>query len=176
VNGYLKFRRSFLEHLEDGRITFSEFGVAVIIYSAANPSTGIWIGSARRLEMEYHIGSERMSRKLMEAIEHKGYIKRFAVPGRHSNYPVLCNHYELTLGVRAGMFVNAVKTKDITRPYLYDLASMGRAWGEHGASSGPLKTLDIENREKIKPRVIPECRTKREEQERQSWLKRHGHA
>src|ERR1700687_1207294 len=108
-NGHVKRRRGILAHLQDGRITLLEHGAHDVVSMLADKSSGIWFGSARAFAANCGAGdvSERQARHLLESLERKGYLRRFSVPRKHGNYPILINKYEVTFGAQSGMRLNA---------------------------------------------------------------------
>jgi hypothetical protein len=117
-NGFVKRRRGILAHLREGRITLAEAGAHDVIGMLADKCTGIWFGSARAFAANCGAGdvTERQARHLLETLEAKGYLKRFATPRAHGNYPILVNKYEVTFGAHDGMRLNASATSDWHNP------------------------------------------------------------
>jgi hypothetical protein len=105
-------------------------GLAFIyICSQADTRTGIWKGCAKSLSSELGI-PERTARDVLERMEHGDYIRRFAVPGRHSCYPILVHKFEITQGEHDGEQLNALESKSPA-----ELAYFPREHdGEHGAA------------------------------------------
>ena len=122
-NGFVKSRRGILQHLRTGKITHEQFAAFEIILHEADPATGIWWGSANALAGNYNY-SKRSARHLLEQLERSGYIKRFATVGGRSNYPILVDKYEPTLGVKVGLRLNALLTEDWRHP-AYESCQVG---------------------------------------------------
>lgn len=150
-SGHVKRRRGILGHLQDGRITLLESGAHDVIGMLADKASGIWFGSARALAANCGAGdvSERQARHLMESLEQKGYIRRFATPRAHGNYPILVNKYEVTFGAQRGMRLNAILTRDWRHPRYESCPEQG---AEQGAERAPLQEVRSE-KEKVIPRT-----------------------
>jgi hypothetical protein len=118
MNGWTQKRRGAVEHLCDGRLTLLEYGAHDVLLALANPLTGVWCGSAKALAAICGAGevSERQARHLLESLEEKGYVRRFATKRGHGNYPILLNKFEITLGANKGMRLNAAKSDDWRNP------------------------------------------------------------
>jgi hypothetical protein len=112
-DGLVKFPRSILAHILEGRLTPTEFTCYVMINLLADPDTGAWVGSACTLAGKFSVSiPKRTARSALEALAAKGYVKRFARPGVPGNYPILVHGYEITEGPRRGMRLNALATFD----------------------------------------------------------------
>jgi hypothetical protein len=108
-NGFLKLRREVLEHVRNGKMTHLEFNVFVYITSQADTRSGVWNGSANALAGEWAL-SPRAARRQLEALEAKGYLKRFPMRGSHLCYPVLVKRFLVTEGEHAGEFLNIAQS------------------------------------------------------------------
>lgn len=109
-NGFLQLRRGVWEHVRDGRMSVTETLAFIYICCEADTRTGIWKGSAKSLSGELGI-PERTARDVLEKMEHGDYIRRFAVPGRHSCYPILVHKFLITDGEHNGEQLNAIESK-----------------------------------------------------------------
>jgi hypothetical protein len=100
----------------------------------ADPATGVWIGSGRALSFLFNCTlSEKCARRALEGLEKNPegpYIKRFTTPGKHGNYPILINRFEVTAGARMGLRLNADATVNWREPVYYDPQAMGEEMGE----------------------------------------------
>jgi hypothetical protein len=83
----------------------------IYVCSEADTRTGIWNGSAKSLSGELGI-PERTARDVLEKMEDGGYIRRFAVPGRHSCYPILVHKFLITDGEHFGEQLDALNSID----------------------------------------------------------------
>jgi len=110
ANGFLQIRRGLWEHVRDGRMSITRALAFIYICSEADTRTGIWKGSAKSLSGELGI-PERTARDTLEKMEHGDYIRRFAVPGRHSCYPILVHKFLITNGEHNGEQLNAIDSK-----------------------------------------------------------------
>src|SRR6516164_1751502 len=117
-NGFLQLRRGLWEHVWDGRMSATETLAFIYICSEADTRTGIWKGSANSLSGELGL-TERTARDVLERLEHGGYIRRFAVPGRHSCYPILVHKFLITDGEHNGEQLNAMDSKSPTELAYY---------------------------------------------------------
>ncbi len=120
AEGFIKIRRGLLKHLELGRLTAHDLGLYLAILLQANYRTGLWVGSAAKLFAIFpKENTLRRTQRSLERIEKIGFIKRFRVPGRKHNYPVLINKFECTKGVLTGYRLNAEVSTDYRHP-VYD--------------------------------------------------------
>lgn len=120
-NGFSPIRNAVQEHLEKGRLTYFDFGIYVKIHLGADYKTGIWWGSAKKLLVEGPAaGSLRRIQESLRRLASIIFIKPFRVSGRHGNYPVLINKFDLR-GELKGYRVNAEKTTDWRHPVLEGL-------------------------------------------------------
>lgn len=108
-NGFVPIRRGILEHIQDGRLTPLEFTAHYLITSQADTRTGKWIGSAKCLASALCI-TERMARKVLENLSRGGYIRRFAIPGKHVCYPILVHKFHPTNGEHKGEQLDAISS------------------------------------------------------------------
>ena len=130
--GFIAVRRGLLEHLRRGKLTELEALTFIIILGLANPHTGIWWGSAKSLWGEYPFyGNERRARRALEGLASKRYIKRLSTPGKHSNYPILIDKYEVKVGEKVGLRLNARKSRN-ERRLCYEKISTWQGEGELG--------------------------------------------
>ena len=146
-NGFAPIRRGLWEHVRDGRMSITEALAFVYICSQSDTRTGIWKGSAKSLSGELGI-PERTARDVLEKMEHGDYIRRFAVPGKHTCYPILVHKFPITQGEHNGEQLDALNsTNPSTLSYLpTETREHGvEQNGEHGAAQ-----RRIENREKRK--------------------------
>ncbi len=130
--GFIAVRRGLLEHLRRGKLTELEALTFIIILGLANPHSGIWWGSAKSLWGEYPFyGNERRARRALEGLASKWYIKRLSTPGKHSNYPILIDKYEVKVGDKVGLRLNARKSSN-ERALRYEKIGARQGEGELG--------------------------------------------
>ena len=134
-NGFLQLRRGFWEHVRDGRMSITEALAFVYICSEADTRNGIWKGSAKSLSGEIGI-PDRTARDLLEKMEHGDYIRRFAVPGRHTCYPILVHKYLITSGPHTGEHLNALESISPTDLCYFPRQQDGEHSDEHGVQHG----------------------------------------
>ena len=130
TNGFVPLRRGILAHIRNGSLPHGEALAYMVIIASADPSTGIWYGSAKALAGEFNF-PEREARRLLEALERKGYLRRFPKPGAHSNYPVLANKSEITVGARRGTRLCADKSTSLENLVYENGEEAGEQKGEH---------------------------------------------
>ena len=142
-SGYVPKRRGVLDHLQEGRLTLLEYAAYDAMILLAEKSSGIWWGSAKALAAICGAGdlTERQARHLLESLENKGYIRRFATPRAHGNYPILIDKFQPTFGTQSGMRLNAAASDDWRHP-VYDKCL------EQGAERAPIRDLRKEKRDK----------------------------
>jgi hypothetical protein len=92
-------------------MTIAQALAFVYICSEADTRTGIWKGCAKSLSVELGI-PDRTARDVLEKMEHGDYIRRFAVPGRHSCYPILVHKFLITDGEHSGEQLDALNSID----------------------------------------------------------------
>jgi hypothetical protein len=143
-NGFAPIRRGLWEHVRDGRMSHLEALAFVYICSQADTRTGIWKGSAKSLAGELGL-KERTARDVLEKMEHGDYIRRFAVPGLHSCYPILVHKFPITQGEHNGEQLNAIDSKSPLDPTYFSREQDGEQSVEHSAAQ-----RRIEKREKRK--------------------------
>jgi hypothetical protein len=117
VESFVKSRRGILEHLEQGRLTFSEFGVFQLLLLQANKANGVVWSDSRKVA-GYFNGTlnERTAKDALASLKAKGYIKEFRQQGSRGSYPILVNKYEITVGDLKGCLTNAEQTVDWQQP------------------------------------------------------------
>jgi len=141
--GFIAVRRGLLEHLRRGKLTELEALTFIIILGLANPHSGIWWGSAKSLWGEYPFyGNERRARRALEGLASKWYIKRLSTPGKHSNYPILIDKYEVKVGEKVGLRLNARKSRN-ERSLCYEKNGTQRGEGELGVIHGGEQVVEV---------------------------------
>ena len=134
----------------------------VYICSQADTRTGIWKGCAKSLAGELGI-KERTARDVLEKMEHGDYVRRFAVPGLHSCYPILVHKFPITQGEHNGEQLDALNSIDAdSLMYLPEKTreQNGERSVEHGVKHGAAQRR-IENREKRREKTRGENRAAR---------------
>jgi hypothetical protein len=117
----------------------------VYVCSQADTRTGIWKGCAKSLAGELGL-KERTARDVLEKMEHGDYIRRFAVPGLHSCYPILVHKFPITQGEHNGEQLNALESKSPTELSYVPREQDGEQNVEHGVEHGAAQRRK-ENRE-----------------------------
>jgi hypothetical protein len=109
-NGFVPIRRGIWEHVRDGRLSLQDVAVYSYIISQADTRTGIWKGSAGALAGELAMESSRAARHVLERLEQRDYLRRFARPGERFCYPILVHKFTITQGVHEGEVVDALSS------------------------------------------------------------------
>jgi hypothetical protein len=153
-NGFLQLRRGLWEHVRDGRLSITGGLAFIYICSQADTRTGVWKGCAKSLSGELGI-PERTARDVLEKMEYGDYIRRFAVPGRHSCYPILVHKYPISQGEHDGEQLNALGSKSPV-----DLAYSSREQSveqdvEHGAAQRIQETRNRRLEKKREAQATP---------------------
>ena len=161
TNGFVPLRRGILAHIRNVSLPHGEALAYMVIIASADPSTGIWYGSAKALAGEFNF-PEREARRLLEALERKGYLRLFPKPGAHSNYPVLVNKSEITVGARRGTRLCADKSTSLENLVYEDGEEAGEQKGEHTREetcehTAPIRELK-RKREKTMAQLSPSAR------------------
>ncbi len=130
-NGFAPIRRGLWEHIRDGRMSHLETLAFVYICSQADTRTGTWKGCAKSLAGELGL-RERTARDVLEKMERGDYIRRFAVPGLHSCYPILIHKFPITQGEHNGEQLNALQSKSPVDLRYFSREQDGEPSVEHG--------------------------------------------
>jgi hypothetical protein len=115
TNGFVQLRRGLMDHIFEGLMSPTQVTIYVAVLINADPSSGIWCGSAGLLAELCHI-PKRTSRDGLERLEDAGYLKRFAVVGKSGSYPILVHRFECSDGAAKGLRLNAYSTIDYKNP------------------------------------------------------------
>ena len=130
--GFLQLRRGLLQHCAEGRMPPGELAAYILLLLSADASTGVVWSSAAALALNFGF-SERRSRSLLEKLEAGKYVRRFPLPGRHQNYPILIDKFLVTCGARRGQKLNAAKSAS-WRELVFDFCEQtGEQTGEQTA-------------------------------------------
>ena len=105
-NGFVKLRRGLEEHLEAGKISYSEAGLYVRLMMKANYNTGVVYVSTKELATPGN--PQEQVRKILDRLEEKQYIRTFRVKGSQCRYPILINKH---CRGEDGSILNAFKSK-----------------------------------------------------------------
>ncbi len=131
-SGYVRLRRGVLDHLHEGRMSFSEYGIYTILVQLANSRSGCAFSNAKSLEALIGRGlKQQRIQDILFELHLKGYIRPFGQ--RHvgsGSYPILIHRYQITSGEKKDWFVDAFNTKDYRKPKLVkEQADVPGAWG-----------------------------------------------
>jgi hypothetical protein len=145
-NGFAPIRRGLWEHVRDGRMSHLEALAFVYICSQSDTRTGTWKGCAKSLAGELGM-KERTARDVLEKMEHGDYIRRFAVPGLHSCYPILIHKFPITQGEHNGEQLNALESKSPIDLAYFSREQDGEQSVEHGVEHSAAQRIK-ENRDR----------------------------
>src|SRR5208282_33720 len=106
--------------------------------------------SAKSLSGELGI-PERSARDVLERMEHGDYIRRFAIPGRHSCYPILVHKFTITQGKHNGELLNALESMSPADLVYFPREHDGEGYGEHGAAQKRIEKRDGRRKPAAKP-------------------------
>jgi hypothetical protein len=126
----------------------------VYICSQADTRTGIWKGSAKSLSGELGL-RERTARDLLEKMEHGDYIRRFAVPGLHSCYPILVHKFPVTQGEHSGEQLNALESKSPAELSYVPREQDGERGVEHSAAQRRKENREERQEKKKEAQAAP---------------------
>jgi hypothetical protein len=119
-SGYVRLRRGVLDHLHQGRMSFSEYGIYTILVQLADSRSGCAFSNAKSLEALIGRGlKQQRIQDILFELHLKGYIRPFGQ--RHvgsGSYPILIHRYQITFGEKKDWFVDAFGTKDYRKPKL----------------------------------------------------------
>ena len=152
-NGFLPLRRGLWEHIRNGQMSVTMALGFIYICSQADTRTGVWSGSSGALHVELGV-SERTARDVLEKLEQRGYIRRFAVSGSHTCYPILVHKFAITTGDHNGEQLNAINSKSPTDLEYFPRDHNGGQDGEHSAAQKIIKNGD-KRQEKENPAANP---------------------
>ena len=116
-SGYAIIRSGIIEHLISGRLSLFDLGVYAVIHLQADFRTGIWRGSAPRIQATSPAGTSlRAVQRGLETLNEIGFLRSFHQRGLRGNYPVLIDKYDVRTGALKGMRLNAWKSESWEKP------------------------------------------------------------
>src|SRR5580704_9660119 len=130
-SGYVRLRRGVLDHLQQARISFSEYAIYTILLQLADSRSGCAFTNAKSLEalIDRGLKQQRIQDILLE-LQLKGYVKRFGQAHVGSgSYPILIHRYQITSGEKKDWFVDAFGSKEYRKPKLVKEREDARACG-----------------------------------------------
>lgn len=142
---YVPLRRGLEEHAKFGRgfgLTHEQGWAFTLILMRADCETGLWRGSSKAL-LQYN-WTHRQAKKILEALEKKGYIKRFCKPRQRGNYLIAVDKYGVTRGPHRGLVVDA---KQSTSPETI-VYRVWEEWPLEGQLGTPSQEVRKENEKK----------------------------
>ena len=150
--GFYKRRRGILEHLEAGRLSLLDLGIHDFICLKANSIVGngsifppgVWHGSAAAILANCPCGniSERMIQRSLQHLEKIRFLKRWRVPGKHGNYPILISRFSVRTQAGKEYIVNTSATTDWRQP---ELEAVSDGVGEGVGDVTPNKEVRSKN-------------------------------
>jgi hypothetical protein len=152
-SGYVRLRRGVLDHLHQGRMSFSEYGIYTILVQLADSRSGCAFSNAKSLEALIGRGlKQQRIQDILFELHLKGYIRPFGQ--RHvgsGSYPILIHRYQITSGEKKDWFVDAFNTKDYRKPKLVkEQDDVPGAWGADLTDEQAERIADEELEEEIR--------------------------
>lgn len=139
-----------MNYLLRGDISRSEFGLYVMMHMQADFSTGIWTGSAPRIDGTAPRGAElRATQREMQRLADVGLVKHFHTHGARGNFPWLINKYICRSGALKGKQLNATLSTSLGH-LMYEVCAEGDAEGaaESVAVSAPYQEVRVRKEKK----------------------------
>lgn len=158
--GFYKRRRGILEHLEAGNIGLVDLAVhdylclkmnAVIGNHCSIPAGVCFTSAAAIYAVCPKEVSERTIRRSLEHLEKIGWIKRWTIPGKHGNYPVMVARASVHDLAGKEYRVSAMQTSDWRFPFYIpceEAAGSARAGGEEMSADREVKNLEVRGESK----------------------------
>ena len=117
-NGYVPLRRGLLQHLQEKRITRTEFDVFIILLLWADHRTGI--ATTNGTGLVFLSGGQldlRWTQVCLASLETKGYIKRpFFMQGQRGDQKIFIDKFVITDGPLKGRVLSFADTTDWESP------------------------------------------------------------
>ncbi len=111
-------RAGILEHLLAGKLSYPELGLYAVILLQVDFRSGIWWGSAPRLQAAAPRGiSLRDVQRGLQNLNEIRFLRPFHEHGARGNYPVLIDKYDVKIGALKGKRLNAWKSESWQRPF-----------------------------------------------------------
>ena len=115
--GFVQIRRGLEQHLIAGSIGLFEVGAYLVMHLQADFETGIWTGSAPRLQATAPRGASlRDVQRAIERLSQIKFVRAFHVQGQRGNYRVLIHKYEPQFGALRGKRLNAFASESWRNP------------------------------------------------------------
>ncbi len=163
-SGFYKRRRGILEHLEAGTIGLIDLAVHdylclkinAIRGSDCSIPAGVCFSSSVAISaISSKEVSERTIRRSLEHLEKIGWIKRWTVPGKHGNYPVLVARASVHDLSGNEYRVNAEATTDWRFPAYVTGEEAARSWSPDVRELSTDREERVEKAEKKHPAAKP---------------------
>lgn len=152
--GFSKLRHGLIEHVEKGKLSPSTLGVYTMLHLVADYKTGIWIGSAVKLQMLYFSTVDmRTLQRIIEHLEQIHFIRCFRVRGKKGNYPILIHKYVVADAPMIGKRLDAWKTTDWQHPHYDRIGPAGRPAADRDGDAPTLK--EVKKKKEKKKRKGP---------------------
>lgn len=135
ITAHIRIREGLWEHIDEGKMTMTDYCVYCTLLHRAKWGTGICITSAGSVAGNWGGQMKKNTAQVsFGRLRDNGYIKYPEGTGKHGVYPVLIDKYEPQVGPLKGWSLNAVASDDYDNP-VYDYIS-GTPYGEaYGASA-----------------------------------------
>lgn len=151
MGGFVKIRRGIEEHLIAGAIGFFEFGVYATIHLQADYRTGVWTGSAPRLQASAPRGAKlRDIQRALKRLEEIAFIRVFHTQGKRGNYHVMLNKFESSSPALKGKRLNAFKSPNWKDLVFEDCADDDT---DTDAENAPYQEEEVEEEKKKEARA-----------------------
>jgi hypothetical protein len=142
--GFVMIRRGLEEHLVAGKISAFEAGIYLLIHLQSDFRTGVWTGSAARLQSTAPRGSTlRKIQRALNRLSQIGFIRVFHRHGVRGNYRVFIDKFEPSSGALKGMRLSAWKSECSRNPFYEPRAVLDAVSDVVNASAGaPYQEVD----------------------------------
>ena len=93
---FVMWNRDFMKDLEEGALTFEEYGLLAYLFQRANPVNGNYTGNVTTIGESIGLNSKAGRKKvsyLMNRLKEKGYIWFDTKQGTRRNYHLEIGHY-----------------------------------------------------------------------------------
>jgi hypothetical protein len=116
--GFVQFRRAFLEHTMDGRLSNLEALVLFCLILLADSKTGRGTINAAAIRAFLPDLSYEAAKRALKSLEDKQYIWRQITPHSKALYPYWVNRYEVSQGPRKSLQIDlsrVFESKDVSQ-------------------------------------------------------------
>lgn len=171
--GFAKIRNGLKEHLSQGYMCPSDFGLFMYLIMSCDCTTGIYVGSAMRISSDFGRSvSVDQVRHSLHRLRNRKYINYRVGRGLRGNYPILIDKYEPTFGAFAGKRLDAWKQGTSVEPTYIKIGTRvpvasgwtkGATTDQHGINMSGLREASPYKDIRIKELRIKDLRNKEKE-------------